>query len=140
MNIMQYADKVREIITPNWSHYVQFLIGTCNMNTLSVVDIGVFLSGDGDIVASRKLFNLMEGCNRALDSVVNYRAECYNPCYNMLCEINRILYNGYQYPVNGSVNEAAKELLTSDDGDLKHMTHAADAQELFTAMCNVIKS
>lgn len=138
MTAYEYISKVQEVILPNKDKYVQVLVKLCNAGVPTLEAISSYFNNGGDITATRETFNLIEGINKALLNVLQARVECYNPCVNMMDEINKTIYNGYEYDKSKAVDALEFKRVRDQSALFDNFTHPDAISDLFFFMSTML--
>lgn len=136
MTVKDYITAVKEQIIPNQHKYIHLLIGLGNVKVPTVEALHGYYRGC-DITATREAFNLIEGLSKAFDNVVFSRVECYNPCMNMIDEINKVIHNGYEYTPNG-YDKLERDYVFQEDGLFTRVTHPESLEDMYRGMSALI--
>ncbi len=139
MKVSEYIDVIDDVVNPKWSGYVAALARLCNIGTPSEKEIGDFLSVSGSITANRRVFNIIEGCNSAFLTVIHAKVEWYNPCPDMIDNLNKTIYNGYDYSSSDAYDFGEHAAYIENSDLFRSLTHPKTKDDLFNAMVEMLK-
>lgn len=139
-DMKEYLEGVQRLVGCNFAEIVSTLVVLCNVKPPSCAELDRWLDGDGEITTARETYHLIEGCCEALDTVVNAPIECYQPCINLIDEINKKLYNWYKFNSNNMHNKSEWDIYVSGGGGVvSALTNAKTTDEVFHGMIGMLK-
>lgn len=138
VNNIEYNKGVMKNIAPKFSNYIHTLVGLCDIDAPTAESIELYFDEEGDLTATRDVFNTVEGCGQAMDMAINAKLEYYNPCANLLRDINRKMYNGYKWS-DGAVDTDMFRVITGQ-GTFGKMLKSSLISEIYDGMVDLMRN